>query len=129
MQERDQEFLQLINILMQILQSSSGGGGANSEGGGSGGGGSGPIYGVGFGSSTIMILMGVTIFYLKRQLNQIQVQIKLPTIKTQNILTYLYVLCTTSHFSHFCPVLFCPGTSQRTRRRTEEAEQIQQTSK
>lgn len=64
---KDQELVEMINILMHILQSSSsspdGGGGSSNS----------PLYGVGFGSSTIMILMGLTIFYLKRQLSQLQV--------------------------------------------------------
>jgi hypothetical protein len=65
---RDQEFLNLVNILMQILQMSN-------ETGGGGTGSSGPLYGVGFGSSSIMLLMGLTIFYLKRQLTQLQVKL------------------------------------------------------
>jgi hypothetical protein len=69
-------------VLMQIMQSS------NSDSGS----GNAPLYGVGFGSSTVMILMALTIYYLKRQLKQLQV----------NYSTDCYVL-----FDHYTTRMKC----------------------
>jgi len=63
---------------MQILQASE------SSGGGSPG--NGGLYGVGFGSSTIIVLMAIAIYYLKRQIKQLQV--------TRTHTTKHIILCT-----------------------------------